>query len=512
MLKDLIRSLSLANLCFIITWNELLNSPVRRFNACLAIIVNVMLLAALSWSVVTLVRRSNSLLALRIVRFVFPLIILLPLNAILEILFPRMILLDALIIVGLAVVAMGLFEVTPWYQYILRASELVVIVLFPFSLIAIAQASYGLINPTARSKIPAVTAESQSNKRLLWLLFDEMDQHVAFSNRPASLNLPELDRLRSQALYATNVYAPADSTPVSVPAFITGKLLSKTKLVSQSKMIITYADSEKSVDWGSEPSLFSEAREEGFNTTLIGWYLPYCSLIGGGLTSCSWIDTEAVTLGESFSKQLQDLICTVPILSRFVIARGLETKKRRERRKLVESYVGALEAAQKAVADPNFGLVLVHWPVPHPPGIYDRRTDKFEIEGEASYLDNLQLVDKALGELRRKMEDAGTWDSSIVLLTSDHWWRTAIWRPTDAWSVEDSSTVKDETDHRVPFLLKLAGQKESLTYDPVFNNVLVHDLILALLSGKFSSPASVAGWLDQNRSIGESPYRFELPQ
>jgi arylsulfatase A-like enzyme len=338
-----------------------------------------------------------------------------------------------------------------------------------------------------------------------------MDQHVAFSNRPDTLSLPELDRLRGQALYGTNVYAPADSTPVSMPAFITGKLLSSTKLVNQSKLIITFADSEKSVNWGSQPNLFSKAREAGFNTTLIGWYLPYCSLIGGSLTNCTWMDTESATLAECVSKQITDLACTVPIASKFVVANGLEAKKRHERKKFMESYLGTLKEAEKAVSDPNFGLVLVHWPVPHPPGIYDRRKEEFDIDGKGSYLDNLQLVDQALGTLRRKMEEAGTWDGTSVLLTSDHWWRTGIWRPTDSWTDEDAATVKDETDHRVPFLLKLAGQKDEVTYDPVFNNILLHDLILALLSSELSSPDKVADWLDQHRSIGESPYRFEVP-
>jgi arylsulfatase A-like enzyme len=223
------------------------------------------------------------------------------------------------------------------------------------------------------------------------------------------------------------------------------------------------------------------------------------------------MDTESATLAECVSKQITDLACTVPIASKFVVANGLEAKKRHERKKFMESYLGTLKEAEKAVSDPNFGLVLVHWPVPHPPGIYDRRKEEFDIDGKGSYLDNLQLVDQALGTLRRKMEEAGTWDGTSVLLTSDHWWRTGIWRPTDSWTDEDAATVKDETDHRVPFLLKLAGQKDEVTYDPVFNNILLHDLILALLSSELSSPDKVADWLDQHRSIGESPYRFEVP-
>jgi arylsulfatase A-like enzyme len=190
----------------------------------------------------------------------------------------------------------------------------------------------------------------------------------------------------------------------------------------------------------------------------------------------------------------------------------LEASRTDERRKTLESYIETLQAAKAAIADPNFGLVLVHWPVPHPPGIYSRRKNSFETNDESSYLDNLKLVDQALGELRGCMEDADTWDDTIVLVSSDHWWRTDIWRPTDSWTREDAETAKSDTDHRVPFLLKLVGQKKAVTYEPIFNNVLTGDLLHGLLGGEISSPDSVAHWLDQHRTIGESPYRFNLPQ
>ena len=68
--------------------------------------------------------------------------------------------------------------------------------------------------------------------------------------------------------------------------------------------------------------------------------------------------------------------------------------------------------------------------------------------------------------------------------------------------------LSKEADHRIPFVLKLAGQKQGVTYEPEFNTVLTHDLILALLNGELRDAREVAAWLDQHRSIGESPYRF----
>ena len=312
MLKDLIRALSLANLCFIATWNELLNSPLRRFNTCVAVIINVMLLGALFWIVVTMARRSRSNLAMRLVRFFFPLVVLLPMNGLSKILFPGAKLMSELTVLGIAIGIMGLFEVMPWHRNILRTSAIGVLVLSPFFLMTVSQALWSAINVPHTPLASPLRVKNTHGPRVLWLLFDEMDQGVAFSNRPARLQLPELDRLRGQGLYATNVYPPSDSTMVSVPALITGKLLSNAELVNRSTLMITFADPERRVSWNSEPNLFSEAREAGFNTALIGWYLPCCDILPESLTSCSWIDTEAATLLESMSEQVEKLMGTVP--------------------------------------------------------------------------------------------------------------------------------------------------------------------------------------------------------
>ena len=58
--------------------------------------------------------------------------------------------------------------------------------------------------------------------RVVWVIFDELSQAIAFQNRPKGLELPNFDRLRKQSFYATAGEAPGRSTMVSMPALITG--------------------------------------------------------------------------------------------------------------------------------------------------------------------------------------------------------------------------------------------------------------------------------------------------
>jgi arylsulfatase A-like enzyme len=165
-----------------------------------------------------------------------------------------------------------------------------------------------------------------------------------------------------------------------------------------------------------------------------------------------------------------------------------------------------LADATEWATDPDLGLILVHWGFPHRPILYDRRREILESSERSNYFDNLVLVDRTLGELRRAMRRAGTWDATIVLATSDHSFRPEFFdTESPAWPPEENAALSGPRDAEVPFLLKLSGQEDAVRYEPAFNTVLSHDLLLALLRREVSSPASVVSWLDQHRSIGRSP-------
>ena len=504
MLKDLTRALSLANLCYIVTWNELLNSPIRRSNNGLAIVMNVLALGAVFWLSITLARRSAHALPLRLARFFFPLVLLIPIKGLIRILLPKQqLILIELFIFALAIALIGLFEVRIG-ELIVRVCANGVLILAPFLAITFYQAALTLVPVKQDQRAPKLGAQT-TRSRVLWFLFDELDQRLTFSDRSPTLHLPELDRLRGQSIYGTNCFPPSDATVASIPALLSGQLISHAEFINETTLMITLI-SETPVNWKGKPNLFTDAYAAGFNTAVIGWHIPYCSLIGDSLTSCTWIDYEATTLPQSIRKQALELIGGIPLASGYIVSKQIVENSLSQRRKQFRDYSGIREAAMNAIGDESLGLVLIHWPVPHPPGIYSRRENSFELTGNSSYLDNLELVDRTIGELRRALESSGHWNDIVVLVTSDHWMRS-FWK---SLGPEPGLTeiLPTDSDQRVPFLLKLSGQVHPVTYDPVFNNVLTHDLVLALLKGEISTPDRVVSWLDQNRSNNMMPARL----
>jgi hypothetical protein len=563
LLKDAAASLSLANLCFITSWNDLLDSSPRdafnvyNYSSFVTIMLNVLLLGGLLWSALTVARRSSNPLPLKIARWLLPGILLIPLNGALTILIPDFSLLKLfaslkvgyfnrteqmvlgtgltmlaafllarrfkaatgvaastmLLLLGrpepiwfaLLLAILFLFVQVRWHRVVLRASTTSLLVLAPFVLITFFQAvSFGA-RFADRTPAPVINRTTGATPRVLWMVFDEMDQSLTFTRRHSVLNLPEIDRLRSEAVYASNVYPPSDSTLISMPAMITGRLISKAKVAGPSEVMLTYAGSDEAVKWSTQPNIFSEARSYGVNSAVIGWYHPYCRILGQDLTFCSYQEFGRKPFGQVMTEQIKSMVRTVPLASYYGVFEEKDPEQQERRRRFKESYSGILDQARRAAVDPDVGLLLIHWPIPHPPAIFNHVTNELDLSRESGYVGNLALVDRTLGELRREMEAAGLWDETIVLVTSDHWFRSEMHFRTK----EDAEALAGPPNHRVPFMLKLAGQKQRVDYDGEFNNVLAHDLLLALLRGELKSPESVKSWLDTNRSVGESPYNFQ---
>jgi arylsulfatase A-like enzyme len=157
------------------------------------------------------------------------------------------------------------------------------------------------------------------------------------------------------------------------------------------------------------------------------------------------------------------------------------------RRRHLAAYLALQDAARSIAIDPAIGFALLHLPVPHEPPIYDRRRGAFSVRrpSGAGYYDNLALADRSLGELRRAMEAAGTWIGTTLFVFGDHGRRAE----------------GNRIDHpAVPFIVKLAGQAAPARYEAPFNLVLVHDLTLAVLTGRLTAPEDVSAWLDARRS------------
>ena len=78
-------------------------------------------------------------------------------------------------------------------------------------------------------------------------------------------------------------------------------------------------------------------------------------------------------------------------------------------------YVALADAADRMLKDPSASFVLIHMPIPHPCGIYDRKNGKFSLTN-SNYLDNVALADRFLQHVRSELEQSGQWDASTIVV------------------------------------------------------------------------------------------------
>lgn len=357
----------------------------------------------------------------------------------------------------------------------------------------------GPLAPPLNGPLPGV--------RVIWIIFDELSQTIAFANRPPGLDLPNFDRLRAESFYATAASSPFPATEVSLPALILGQRISSVTAAGPNDLEIQSQRGSKPFSWSAAPNVFDRARQLGLNTALAGWDHPYGRVLNRSLTKCYWTPGWLVPgVEERFEESLAERLPETPeaLASAIWFRVKLQIADlplvghipgmfpgvyQREDKAPRFSYL--LDRAREIVSDPSIGLALIHLQVPHPPGIYNRSTGAFTTARAVGYVDNVALADLALGDLRRALQDSGLASRTAIVVSADHGWRTGLWRRSPEWTPEEEAVSHQDTSG-VPFLVSLPGQTSGSIYTQEFNTVITSRLILDILSGSLRPPADVA--------------------
>jgi hypothetical protein len=382
----------------------------------------------------------------------------------------------------LALVILLLYGFWRYRQSLARltyAALLLLFPLFPLNLFHLLWSATGS-HSAAPERVAGPIGPAPSATRVVWMLFDEWDYGISFADRPHGLRLPALDALRAESLFASNVSSPSWQTRVSVPALTTGMLLKSVAEQGRSEVRLTPLEGGGEVRWSSTATVFSEARALGFNTSIVGAYLPYCRVLGRELSTCWWSESPNLVSGSgsTLASMTVGQIRSVFETQNFspfgvsLLSTGYD-----------RMYREVLSNTEATLLGQATGLIYLHFPIPHPPTIYNASTGatRARSEGARGYLDNLVLVDKTVQRLRELMTEAGTWKHTTLLLTSDHWYREA--------------TLLGSHDRRVPFLIKLAGDATPAIVNLPFNNVVTRDLIVRVLRGEVRTNADAVAWL-----------------
>jgi hypothetical protein len=504
-LRTAVVALSLSNLCLMPAWfASLFDKDYGYFNklpvssqTMLAMLANFLLLTLVFWIAARFVQRSRNRFVIIGADLLLFAILLIPLDFIranvLQIHENRapQLLTNSFGIAALVIVAAGLLR---WRRRAAHLGSTLLVVLSPLALLTLARTVMVLLGFRVIAQDAGLPRElaplipSTNSTRVVWIIFDELDYRFAFVDRPREARLPELDRLSRESFSAARAYPPAGETLLSIPSLTIGQRVSRALPRGASDLSLQVDGSGTNLtSWHRFPTVFSDARQVGRNAAIVGWYHPYERLFDSSVSFCSWHPAPWYEPGResAFLGTLNRELCSMisPLNLRFLQLRLFEQ---------------TFSTSRTLVTNRNFGLVFLHLPVPHRPGIYQPEQKKLTftgVLGQRGYLGNLLLADHVLGVLRRDMELAHVWDSTWVIVSSDHWWRE---------SMGNIGTI----DHRVPFIIK-APAAQSVTYGAAFNTMVSRDLILAMLKGELATGDQLAPWLDDHHSEPPENYNTQ---
>ncbi len=331
--------------------------------------------------------------------------------------------------------------------------------------------------------------------RIVWLLFDEMSYQQVFAHRWPGLDLPHLDRLRSESVTFSDVQPDGYFTEDVIPSILLGKPIDEVRGTPSGWMLYK---SGKHAPWqrfDGNRTLFADAERADWTTGTIGSYNPYCRILKHQLDFC-WMDMPP--LPDHFSRNngtLQNVIA--PLAANWTRIALPHRKAPMGAASSLDS-IAAVQAANALIGDAAIDLCFVHLPLPHPPGDYNRHT--LRIGRGGSYIDNLALSDRVLGQMLADIAASPGADRTTVILSSDHSWRTFLWRDTFGWTREDEQAFASQNSRFEPrpmLMVRFPGQTHAMDISRPVPLLSMHNLIEQMMAGRVGNAQQLATWSGQ---------------
>jgi Sulfatase len=337
------------------------------------------------------------------------------------------------------------------------------------------------------AKVPVTTSELHpvrgsgpgDGRRIVWLLFDELSYDQAFDHRFPGLAMPAFDKLKSESVSFSDLRPAGYYTEQVIPSFFLGHVVAGIRSNLDGELMVKLDNQGGWQAFNPRATLFSDAQRIGWTTGLVGWYNPYCRILAGTLDYCFWRMGD----GEWNGTSPENSVLTnamAPLMERI---RKLQHKDRFPQEEKHASDLAAVMSQAKAlIREQSIGLVFIHLPVPHPPGIYDRRSGHPRFNG--TYIDNLALADRTLAELMETLNATASAGKTTVIVCSDHSWRLRMWGTAPQWTKEEEAASHGRFDPRPVLFIHFPGQSDERDETAPFDEIRIHAIIERMLRGQ----------------------------
>ena len=497
MLKTLLQSLGLSSLILVMNYGDLLGGgadvrmhvPYRLGGIVLAQIADILILGFVFFAILLLCKRTRFYSWVRVVLAILAPPYLIDRTQSLMPFVVRDGLVPILAFVWAALLLLLLTRFPRWFRQLLRLGDVVGIFFGVFALCSIFQLLWvALWKPGAQQNVAIWQKSAQPPRQhplVVWIVFDELSFDQVFLHRAHDLNLPSFDALRAQSTLFTNVQPAGYKTVQILPSLLTGRIVDDFRFKFNNRFIVHNAGERGWHPLDGRGTIFRDARNRGWRTAAVGWYNPYCTIYGDSIDACYWNNFDRIDglmsqrdnpLRNSYNSLRQVVDDTI------TPARADRDSCNFDVRQRLGTQLDLQQHAMQLLKTDQADFVFLHMSIPHSPNIWSRMDGAYTQHCDSSYLDNLALVDRTLGEILRTLTSSPRWPQTTLLVQGDHGWRIDLWNWLPAWTDEDDNASRGVFDPRPLVLIHHAGQTAPQTVSAEWPLLNIHQVLEDQLS------------------------------
>ena len=306
---------------------------------------------------------------------------------------------------------------------------------------------------------------------------------------------PNLRALAGQSLTFRAARSPGDDTYRALPLLIFGE----RPLTELPRVFAKEGKEGREYVTGPHPArpvegIFETARAAGYNTAMIGFYLPYPRMFPDSVDfvrGYSYYPTARSLWSRMVLHAIETLRWETDPISRKWFRKRYAEEVSEYWLRLRDDLQGAIDVAIDRM--PGNTVAFVHYPLPHAPFVFNadgsfrgpypvhddlKNEDEDRMAGTVEdYRRQLGYLDHMVGNLIERLRRAGKYDDALIVMTSDHSWRQ-----------DPDPRLRTAGRRSVPLLIKLPGQRNGCVVDQPFSNARYLGFVRNALLGDSRDP------------------------
>jgi hypothetical protein len=396
-----------------------------------------------------------------------------------------------LLVVWAALLLLLLLRFGKWYRRLVRLGSAIAASLVLFAASSIAQMLWVATWKPAPNQIVASWESTPQPARkhplLVWIIFDELSYDQVFEHRARDLNLPNFDALKAESTVFSDTQPAGYHTVKIIPSLLTGRIIDGIRYNFHNRLWVRHEDDGK---WGpinGAQTVFADADQAGWRTAAVGWYNPYCAIYSDAIQNCYWTNHDMFDGLMAQNASFRSNVYT-PLAQ---VVRELKSPARADRdlctfdvRHRYQTHIDLQQHAFQVLHTDQADFIFFHFSLPHSPNIWSRINGDYTQYCDSSYLDNLALTDRVLGEVLTTLKASPRWSDTSLIVQGDHGWRIDAWDWLPAWTQEDDAASRGVFDQRPALLIHQPGQIRPQSVAAPWPIIQVHSVVEQIIHGQ----------------------------